>query len=745
MNCQEIQTELISFIKDECPKDEAASIARHVEICPSCRKVFMELRSLFSIVARETSCEPTRDINFETPAGLGESKALAPIASEEARKSESRRQAKVLATSYQECEIYSEDLVSFVLRGEHYPPDSEFIQHTRGCAHCKKEIDRIESTILTMVDAITVEPSKDFMKNLELRLPELSQRRVRRSAVKDYLARSKQPLARKIFGSLADSRAFVSGAKYGSGAVMVHAAMLFILGLLYMDNKVIVQDDKPSIQVDWTTSEVAYDISGDPEDRFIDRALTISREPIAREPSTDEGAIDDSQEPVVLSEDGDSAHFGNIDSRDSGSHGGFDIPDFAGLSDEISSGRLKYELERRKSDGWFAARYAMSDYSRLMLVRSRLGDVPVEFGMTEGRLDRITTEREQFIYGGMDYLAQVQHPDGSWQNDSFTTGLCVLALLSENYSSFQEDEDTLADSQRAYARAIKKGIEFLISRQSASSLGQYDGSIAGHAICTAAIIEDSFIGGKMTDARLASLKTAVERLVDSQNLVDVEESGRDLPDVGGWGSTTGRGSEFVSTLYAYIALSMATSERFSAEIEGENPAAEFAKIVERKSPNMFLNGARFVISRLNALNSRFIHDPERESESLAQGCGVLLASVIDSKLSVEADNPLARHSATLRGAMQVLAADVSKSEEQIVPDYWNLLVGTLGVSGTKTRGEFAKSYIAVHEILKEARQSTTGSWPYDRVVHSPSAVVRYREQATALSVLTLQSPCRYAF
>lgn len=128
-------------------------------------------------------------------------------------------------------------------------------------------------------------------------------------------------------------------------------------------------------------------------------------------------------------------------------------------------------------------------------------------GLLNRQDDKIPAQVELIYERGLRYLAESQTDDGSW-NDSTggepgVVGLCIAAFLAHG-------EDP---KNGPYAENIRKGIDYIISKQSPVN-GYIGSSMYNHAFATKALAESY---GIVDNPKLAeSLKQAVELILSSQ-------------------------------------------------------------------------------------------------------------------------------------------------------------------------------------------------------------------------------------
>ena len=128
-------------------------------------------------------------------------------------------------------------------------------------------------------------------------------------------------------------------------------------------------------------------------------------------------------------------------------------------------------------------------------------------GLLNRQDDKIPAQVELIYERGLRYLAERQNEDGSWSDatgaEPGVVGLCIAAFLAHG-------EDP---RHGPYAENIRKGIEYIISKQSPVN-GYIGSSMYNHAFATKALAESY---GIVDHPKLAeSLKLAVELILSSQ-------------------------------------------------------------------------------------------------------------------------------------------------------------------------------------------------------------------------------------
>lgn len=128
-------------------------------------------------------------------------------------------------------------------------------------------------------------------------------------------------------------------------------------------------------------------------------------------------------------------------------------------------------------------------------------------GLLNRQDDKIPAQVELIYERGLRYLAERQNDDGSWSDATGTepgvVGLCIAAFLAHG-------EDP---RNGPYAENIRKGIDYIISKQSPMN-GYIGSSMYNHAFATKALAESY---GIVDHPKLAeSLKQAVELILSSQ-------------------------------------------------------------------------------------------------------------------------------------------------------------------------------------------------------------------------------------
>jgi hypothetical protein len=127
--------------------------------------------------------------------------------------------------------------------------------------------------------------------------------------------------------------------------------------------------------------------------------------------------------------------------------------------------------------------------------------------LTRRQDDTVPPQAESIYEKGLKYLAKSQNEQGSW-NDSTgaepaVVGLCVAAFLAHG-------EDA---NNGPYAQVMRRGIDFIISQQDASS-GYIGSSMYNHAFATKALAESY---GMIDNPKIApALKKAVALILSAQ-------------------------------------------------------------------------------------------------------------------------------------------------------------------------------------------------------------------------------------
>jgi hypothetical protein len=121
--------------------------------------------------------------------------------------------------------------------------------------------------------------------------------------------------------------------------------------------------------------------------------------------------------------------------------------------------------------------------------------------------DPIPPQVESMYTKGLRYLAESQGENGAWQDGTGSepgvVGLCVMAFLAHG-----EDPN-----HGQYAKNIKRGLDYIISRQQGSN-GYIGSSMYNHGFATLALAESY---GMVRDERLAkALKDAVDLILNAQ-------------------------------------------------------------------------------------------------------------------------------------------------------------------------------------------------------------------------------------
>lgn len=121
--------------------------------------------------------------------------------------------------------------------------------------------------------------------------------------------------------------------------------------------------------------------------------------------------------------------------------------------------------------------------------------------------DKIPAQVELIYERGLRYLAETQNKEGSWDDNTGSepavVGLCVAAFLAHG-----------EDPQHGpYAENIRKGIDYIISKQNSSN-GYIGSSMYNHAFATKALAESY---GIIEHPKLAqALKRAIDLILSAQ-------------------------------------------------------------------------------------------------------------------------------------------------------------------------------------------------------------------------------------
>jgi hypothetical protein len=128
-------------------------------------------------------------------------------------------------------------------------------------------------------------------------------------------------------------------------------------------------------------------------------------------------------------------------------------------------------------------------------------------GLLNRQDDRVPAQVDLIFDRGLRYLSEKQNAEGSWDDNAGdepgVVGLCVAAFLAHG-------EDPV---NGPYANVIRKGIDYIISKQSTTN-GYIGSSMYNHAFATKALAEAY---GVVDNPKIApALKEAVELILSSQ-------------------------------------------------------------------------------------------------------------------------------------------------------------------------------------------------------------------------------------
>ena len=128
-------------------------------------------------------------------------------------------------------------------------------------------------------------------------------------------------------------------------------------------------------------------------------------------------------------------------------------------------------------------------------------------GIERARDESVPVQAEAIYERGLQYLAKSQNGEGYWGDGSggepAVVGLCVAAFLAHG-------EDA---NNGPYAKTIRKGVEFILSKQEAGN-GYIGNSMYNHAFATKALAESY---GMVDNPKIApALKKAVELILSAQ-------------------------------------------------------------------------------------------------------------------------------------------------------------------------------------------------------------------------------------
>lgn len=136
-----------------------------------------------------------------------------------------------------------------------------------------------------------------------------------------------------------------------------------------------------------------------------------------------------------------------------------------------------------------------------------LAEVAFGQGIERARDESVPAQAEAIYERGLQYLAKSQNSEGGWSDGSggepAVVGLCVAAFLAHGEDS----------SNGPYAKTIRKGVEYILSKQEATN-GYIGNSMYNHAFATKALAESY---GMVDNPKIApALKKAVELMLSAQ-------------------------------------------------------------------------------------------------------------------------------------------------------------------------------------------------------------------------------------